>query len=119
MSDFNENYVETDDVEVIDNDDIFVEDDDDGGSGILSLLIAGAVGAGLTYGATKVIPKIKAKKLAHDKKKLEKLQAKVTKAEAEDIDVDELTPLSDEEMEQIEEIEAEVKESSKTKKKTK
>ena len=91
--------------------------DDDEGSGILSLLVAAGIGAGLTYGATKLIPKIKAKKLEHDKKKVEKLQARIEKAETEEVDEDGLEELTDEEAAEIKKLEEEAEKTNKKSKK--
>lgn len=103
-------------VEFIDMDDIEVDADEEGRS-ILGFLIAAGIGAGAGYGISKLIPKLKAKKLESDKKKLEKLQAKIEKAETvDDVDVDDLEELTPEETEEIKKLEEEAKTNKKSKK---
>lgn len=104
-------------VEFVDMDDIDVNDEaeEEGGS-ILGFLVAAGVGAGIGIGVSKLIPKIKAKKLEADKKKLEKLTARIEKAESEDIDESELEELTEEEAEEIRKLEEETKSNKKSKK---
>lgn len=106
----NGEFVDMDDIEIIEAD----AEEEEGGS-ILGFLVAAGVGAGIGIGVSKLIPKIKAKKLEADKRKVEKLTARIEKAEAEVIDESELEELTEEEAEEIRKLEAESKKTSKKK----
>lgn len=96
--------------------DDYDDDAEEEGTSVLGFLIAAGIGAGAGYGLSKLIPKIKAKKLEADKKKLEKLQAKIEKAESEDVNVDDLEELTEEETAEIKKLEEEAKTNKKSKK---
>ena len=85
------------------------EAEDEGGTSILGFLIAAGIGAGAGYGLSKFIPWAKNKKLEADKRKVEKLQARIEKAEEEEVDPEELQELTPEETEEIKKLEAESK----------
>jgi len=105
------NVVDTDvdEVEVIDPADVTVETEEGGGlGGVIAAGIGVGVGVVGTLVVTKFIPWAKDKKLQHDKAKLAKLEAKISEAETEaDVEVDELTPLTEEETAEIKKLEQE------------
>lgn len=96
--------------------DDYEDDAEEEGMSVLGFLIAAGIGAGAGYGLSKLVPKLKAKKLERDKKKLEKLQSKIEKAESEEVDIDDLEELTEEETAEIKKLEEEAKTNKKSKK---
>lgn len=106
------NVVDTDvdEVEVIDPADVTVETEEGGGLGGVIAAGIGGIGVGVigTLVVKKFVPWVKDKKLQRDKAKLAKLEAKISEVETEaDVEVDDLTPLTDEETAEIKKLEEE------------